>query len=129
MLTLEGVVTEGRRLGRRLGFPTANVELAQPVELSDGVYLSQVMCEGQTRWAVTNLGTNPTVGGCRRRLESHLLDYSGPVLYGKQLRIHLLKKLRSECHFESLEELQYQIEADIRQARDEIAFQKTENDK
>ncbi len=129
MLTLEGVVTAGRRLGRRLGFPTANVELAEPVALSDGVYLSEVECEGKTWWAVTNLGTNPTVGGCRRRLESHLLDYSGPVLYDKPMRIRLLKRLRSEHHFESLQELQHQIEADIREARDEIVRLKTENDK
>lgn len=120
MLQLEGVVTAGRQLGRQLGFPTANLELTEPIALEDGVYLSEVCCDQERWWAVSNLGTNPTVGGCHRRLESHLLDYHGVSLYGKRLRIRLLRRLRSERHFASLEELQRQIAEDINRARAEI---------
>ncbi len=115
---IEGIVTQGRQLGRELGFPTANIELAACVELPDGVYLSRVelMANGVTYNAVSNLGSNPTVGGAKRRLESHLLDYQGPVLYGERLRILLLEQLRAERRFDTLEELRRQIAADVCEA-------------
>ena len=114
---IEGVVVEGRRLGRELGFPTANIELGEDPSLADGVYLSLVACEKGVFRALSNLGTNPTVGGNRRRLESHLLDYDGGSLYGVSLRITLLKLLRPEQKFENIEKLRRQIEEDVCRAR------------
>lgn len=120
-VVIEGVVCQGRRLGRELGFPTANVELAGEVELADGVYLSCVEWRGEAYRAISNLGTNPTVGGNRRRLESHLLDYKGEPLYGERLRITLLDALRQEMAFESIEALRHQIERDVERARELFA--------
>lgn len=114
---IEGVVVEGRQLGRELGFPTANIELWGELSLPDGVYLSHVECEKGTFHALSNLGTNPTVGGNRRRLETHLLNYNEGSLYGVSLRITLLKLLRPEQKFENIEKLRCQIEEDVRRAR------------
>ncbi len=123
MTTIEGVVVRGRRLGRELGFPTANIEVAESLALEDGVYLARVWLpeDEQPLPAVSNLGRNPSVGGCERRLESHLLDYAGEDLYGKRLRVELLERLRKERHFDSLEALRHQIEEDITTARKRYA--------
>lgn len=123
MTTIEGVVVRGRRLGRELGFPTANIEVAESLALEDGVYLARVWLpeDEQPLPAVSNLGRNPSVGGCERRLESHLLDYAGEDLYGKRLRVELLERLRKERHFDSLEALRLQIEEDITTARKRYA--------
>ena len=115
--TIEGVVTPGRQLGRELGFPTANIALEGGVELPDGVYLSRVEWPAGRYDAISNLGSNPTVGGNLRRLECHLLDYAGEPLYGQRLRVRLLQRLRAEQHFESLARLRQQIEEDVLEAR------------
>lgn len=114
---IEGIVVEGRQLGRELGFPTANIELQESLSSADGVYLSRVECEKGTFQALSNLGTNPTVGGNRRRLETHLIDYDKGPLYGMQLRITLLERLREEEKFENIADLRRQIEEDVRRAR------------
>jgi len=116
-LTIEGVVAPGRQLGRELGFPTANITLEQEVMLPDGVYLSRVQWQGREYDAISNLGSNPTVGGNLRRLECHLLDYAGAPLYGFRLRVRLIRRLRAELHFQSLEQLRAQIESDVLEAR------------
>lgn len=119
MKVIEGVVVEGRRIGRELGFPTANIEVGEQFDLPNGVYRARVELpeRGKSYEAVANLGHNPSVGGCERRLESHLLDYDGASLYGKSLRVTLCERLRDEQHFESLEELRRQIADDIRRVR------------
>ncbi|MDO4758716.1 MAG: riboflavin kinase [Rikenellaceae bacterium] len=110
---LEGVVVEGRRLGRQLGFPTANIAVARGCTITNGVYRSEVEVEGyETPFlAMSNLGCNPSVGGSERRLESHLFDFQGE-LYGRRIRVHLLERLRDEQHFASVEALQAQLEKD-----------------
>ena len=123
----------GRQLGRELGFPTANMEVAAekvrrvggglfppPANMEvaadadtieSGVYESYVEIDGVEYKAMSNLGSNPSVGGGPRHLETHIFDFSGD-LYGRRLRVELRRKIRDERKFDSLEELQRQIERD-----------------
>lgn len=110
-IIIEGVVSHGRRLGRKLGFPTANIAVAETVTALDGVYRSRVEVDGVTYDAMSNLGRNPSVGGSERRLETHLFGFSGE-LYGCTLRVELREHIRDEQKFDSVEELRAQIERD-----------------
>ena len=101
----------GRQLGRELGFPTANMEVADADTIESGVYESYVEIDGVEYKAMSNLGSNPSVGGVERRLETHIFDFEG-VLYGRLLRVELLEKVRDERKFASIEELRAQIERD-----------------
>ena len=108
---IEGVVEHGQRLGRELGFPTANLAVPAGFPLSDGVYRSRAEVEGRWYDGMSNLGCNPSVGGAERRLETHIFDVS-EELYGRLLRVELLEKIRDERRFATVEELQTQIAED-----------------
>ena len=108
---LTGEVLPGRRLGRELGFPTANLAVPDDWCCADGVYRSRVTVGRQSYDAMSNLGCNPSVGGCRRRLETHIFGYAGS-LYGERITVELLEKIRDERTFGSVEELRRQLEAD-----------------
>ena len=110
-ILIEGVVEHGRRLGRELGFPTANLSVPETVTAADGVYRSLAEVGGRTYDAMSNLGSNPSVGGTERRLETHIFDFEG-VLYGRLLRVELLEKIRDERKFDTVEDLRMQIEKD-----------------
>lgn len=109
--TVVGEVVHGRRLGRELGFPTANIEVPDDCAAPDGVYRSRVTVDGVCYDAMSNLGCNPSVGGRRRHLETHLFGFSGS-LYGRMLHVELLIKIREEQSFPSVEALRQQLEAD-----------------
>ncbi len=117
---VEGVVEHGRRLGRELGFPTANLDVAADLPLTDGVYRSRMTIDGRTYDGMSNLGCNPSVGGAERRLETHIFDFSGN-LYGRRLRVELLEKIRDERRFATVEELRVQIACDRERVRQLIA--------
>ncbi len=110
-ICIEGVVGHGRQLGRKLGFPTANLPVGANAQAEDGVYASEAEVGGVRYRAMSNLGSNPSVGGSKRRLETHLFGFEGS-LYGQRLRVHLLQKIRDERCFDSVEELRAQIEKD-----------------
>lgn len=104
-------VLHGRRLGRRLGTPTANQAVPErSVKPRFGVYVSRVRLADGTEWAgVTNVGVKPTVGSDRILAETWMPLYRGPELYGKTVRTDLLKFLRPERRFGSVAELRAQI--------------------
>ena len=113
---ISGVVTAGRQLGRELGFPTANIAVPEQLALPDGVYRAEVevtdaVGERKQYPAMANLGKNPSVGGAERRLESHLFGFEGS-LYGCEIRVRLVERIREERKFDSLEALREQIEKD-----------------
>ena len=115
---LTGEVVEGRHLGRTIGVPTANVEIPQGVLCpKKGVYAGFAVVDGKEYRAVTNIGSRPTVDGHQVRAESWLLDFDGD-LYGKKITLVLLRFLREERKFGSLEELKEQILRDAQQARE-----------
>ena len=115
-LELSGTVVKGFRIaGKELAAPTANLHLDHGLIVPDGVYAGEAFVEGIPHAAVLNIGFAPTYGVEERRVEVHLLDFSGD-LYGRQLRVKLLKYLRPERKFESPEQLRMQITQDIAQA-------------
>lgn len=110
-IVIEGIVETGRRLGRELGFPTANISVPESIVAGDGVYQSRATVDGVVYDAMSNLGCNPSVGGTERRLETHIFGFDGE-LYGHRLRVELLRRIRGERKFDSVEELRAQIEQD-----------------
>ena len=110
-VTIEGVVEHGRRLGRELGFPTANMAVPDSVTAADGVYYSRVEVDGTRYDAMSNLGSNPSVGGVVRHLETHIFGFGGS-LYGRTLRVELVRKIRDERRFATIGELRAQIARD-----------------
>ena len=111
--SLKGVVVAGNRLGRTIGFPTANMRLYEPLKLvpGRGVYVVEVEVLGKRYRGMTNIGQRPTVGGTFTTIETHILDFDKDI-YGLPLRITFLKRLRDEVHFPSLEALKRQLEMD-----------------
>lgn len=115
---LSGEVMSGRKLGRTLGIPTANLWIPEGVVVPrHGVYACRAICEEGTYLAVTNIGSRPTVGGHRVTVEPWLLDFSGD-LYGKKLTLEFHAFLRPERKFESLPELQEEIRKNAAQTRE-----------
>lgn len=115
--SISGRVSHGRKLGRTIGFPTANIPLKRCVSPVSGVYTVEALgLDGKAVGGVANIGNRPTVNGVRQQLEVHLFDFKAN-LYGKQLEIVLLDKIRDEHKFESFEALKQQIELDAEAAR------------
>ncbi len=111
---LEGVVVEGMRIGRTLGFPTANIRLYEPLKIvpGDGVYSVWVDYHNKTYRGITNIGTRPTIAqGNERSIETHLLDFDEDI-YGLTLKLEFVGKMREEQRFNSREELKKQLEKD-----------------
>lgn len=112
--SLSGIVAHGNERGRLLGFPTANVELAESklaVPLG-GVYAVQVHVKGQRFGGMANIGKNPTFGDVAQpRLETHIFDFSGDI-YDQPISIDFVARVRGEVKFASIEQLRNQLAAD-----------------
>ncbi len=111
--SLRGVVVAGNRIGRTIGFPTANMQLYEPLKLvpSNGVYEVEAETLGERFKGMCNIGLRPTVGGKARTIETHILDFDEDI-YGHDIRISFRRKIRDEKHFPSLEALRGQLERD-----------------
>ena len=120
--SLHGVVVEGNRLGRTIGFPTANMQMYEPLKLvpGGGVYAVRVSTLGKVFYGMTNIGTRPTVTGVSsddanslkmRTVETNIFDFDEDI-YGLDIRIVFLRRIREERHFDSLEALQQQLVSD-----------------
>lgn len=108
----EGKVVEGDKIGRTIGFPTANLEIdPHQIVPKTGVYEVEVAFEGNNYHGMMNIGNRPSVGGENLRLEVNLFDFSKDI-YGESLGVKFISRLRDERKFESLEELEKQLEAD-----------------
>lgn len=114
---IAGEVVSGRRLGRTLGIPTANLLIPEGVvPLRHGVYACKAVAEGAEYLAVTNVGNRPTVGGHRVTVEPWLLDFDGD-LYGRRICLSFHAFLRPEKKFDSLEDLREEIRKNAVQTR------------
>ncbi len=115
--SLAAPVIQGEQLGRKLGFPTANLNLSGLAHPPGGVYAGHARANGSVRKAVMNIGYRPTLNRANPELraEVHLLEFSGD-LYGQELEFVFVQKLRGEQKFGSLEGLKAQIAQDVRQA-------------
>lgn len=121
--SLSGTVVDGNRLGRTIGFPTANIQPLPGLTVpANGVYAALVVLpDGSRRRAVVNIGTRPTVRrGDQRTVEAHIIEYEGD-LYGHPLTIIFRKRLRDEMKFKSIESLRHQIEKDRETAKKFLA--------
>ena len=110
---LYGAVVAGNRVGRTMGFPTANMQLYEPLKLvpANGVYAVEAEVLGTTYKGMCNIGMRPTVGGASRTIETHILDFDQDI-YGLPLRIRFLRRIRDERKFPSLEALRKQLTLD-----------------
>ncbi len=114
--TVLGRVRHGLQLGRKLGMPTANIDLHRPLALRQGVYAVRVRVGGRWWDGVASLGVRPTIGLTRPLLEAHLFGNPGD-LYGRELEVELRAWLRAELRFDSLDELAARMQQDADDAR------------
>ena len=120
MLAFEGLVVRGDGRGKELGFPTANVQMEKQVGDLDGsalgVYVARVQIGGDIKKGVANIGKKPTFNRSDTiSLEVHIPGFTGD-LYGQKVKVELLKHLRKEVAFASVNELKEQISADVKRA-------------
>jgi len=115
---MSGRVAHGDKLGRSIGFPTANIHLHRQATPLRGVFAVELYgVHGEPLPGVANLGTRPTAGGLRTLLEVHLFDFDADI-YGAYVHVEFLHKLRDERRFDSFDALKAQITIDAQQARD-----------
>jgi len=115
--SLNGRVASGAGRGLELGFPTANLDVAPEQALpADGVYATWAYIDDKAYQSVTNVGKRPTFGGSQRTVEVYVLDYHSD-LYGHNLKIDIMERLRSERKFDATDALKKQITEDIKQGR------------
>ena len=112
MIDIEAEVIHGRKIGRALGFPTANMSLEGYEYIERGVYRSSVAIDGATYRAMSNVGIRPSVGGKELLLETHVIGFSGN-LYGRRLCVRLEEKIREEKRFSSISDLKDQLQKDF----------------
>jgi riboflavin kinase / FMN adenylyltransferase len=116
--TILGTVTRGDGLGKKIGFPTANLSAHSEQFPPNGVYLAQASLDGVLHHGVVNLGYRPTVSQeSNRVLEIHLFDFNRDI-YGEDVEVLFVQYLRKEKKFESVDALVRQIDLDVRQARE-----------
>lgn len=113
LYSLEGVVVSGNRLGRTIGFPTANIRLYEPLKLipGGGVYAVWVETAGGKYLGMCNIGSRPTVGGSYVTIEVNIFGFDREI-YGRDIRLSLISRIRDEKRFESLSQLRLQLEKD-----------------
>ncbi len=112
--SLHGVVVAGNRLGRTIGFPTANMQLYEPLKLvpGNGVYFVKANTLGKEYFGMCNIGCRPTVGtGNSRTIETHIFDFDEDI-YGLDMDVTFMSRIREEVRFNSLDELRVQLEKD-----------------
>jgi riboflavin kinase/FMN adenylyltransferase len=117
--TILGTVVPGGKIGKKLGYPTANLSTHSEQFPPNGVYFAEATLDGVVYPGVVNLGYRPTVssGKSERILEIHLLDFDREI-YGKDLEVRFVRYLRPEKKFENVDALVRQIEFDVRRARE-----------
>lgn len=112
-----GEVEYGKNIGNKLGFPTANITpSSEKITPPNGVYISRVTLNNQLYESITNIGVNPTVNGQKKVIETYIFDFNGNI-YGEEIKIEILKYIRNENKFESVEGLKQQINNDIMTAK------------
>ena len=110
--SMRGTVARGRRIGRTLGFPTANIACDLQLVLPKiGVYAAYARLDGALYPAITNIGSNPTVGGTETRVETHLLGFDGDA-YGRDMQVYFVSYLREEQRFRDTDALRAQLVSD-----------------
>ena len=119
---VDGVVEHGEKRGRTIGFPTANLHLGELIHPRHGVYAVRARLAGETAWrdGVANFGRTPTTGIRDPLLETFLFDFEGDI-YGQQLDVALVRFLRPELKFDSVDDMVVQMNRDVEAAKHHLA--------
>ncbi|MBF4691775.1 bifunctional riboflavin kinase/FAD synthetase [Fusibacter ferrireducens] len=118
---VKGTVVEGKKLGKTIGVPTANLRIKENIStIKSGVYITETVHKGTTYKSVTNVGYNPTFNQIGLNMETYIFDFD-QILYGEQIEVHFIKRLRDEMKFESVDELIVKMQSDLKKARDYFA--------
>ncbi len=119
--SLSGFVKDGDRIGRSIGFPTANIDVPESYKLipADGAYAVYVIHEGEKYQGMLNIGWRPTVSGEERRIEVNIFNFDREI-YNERLSIQFVRLLRKEQKFDSIEDLKRQLDQDKKQALDTL---------
>ncbi len=121
---IRGPVVRGNERGRTIGFPTANIAITPDRALpAYGVYVTRATAGDRSYASATNIGINPTFNDSRPSIETYLLDFEGD-LYGRELRVEMLHRLREEMKFDRVEQLVEAIATDVQSTRDYFAAQR-----
>lgn len=117
-----GEVIHGDKRGKDIGFPTANLKINDPLKLvpGDGVYAVNLTIDNNSFHGMLNIGLRPTVDGKKHAVEVHIFDLEQD-LYGKEIKVNLMSRIRSEIKFENIEALKVQLEEDAKVARLELS--------
>lgn len=110
---LTGTVVKGNSLGKTINFPTANIKIAEDYKLipKKGVYIVNAYLDTNLVYGMMNIGKKPTVNGKKKTIEVHFFDFNKDI-YDEKLQIHILKRIRNEEKFDSVEDLRIQLEKD-----------------
>jgi len=114
---LNGTVTKGKGIGKTINFPTANILISEEYKIipKNGVYIAKATIDNNTYFGMMNIGTNPTVNGSSQSIEIHLFDFNKDI-YNKDISVELLKRIRSEHKFVSIDSLKQQLAKDKKEA-------------
>ena len=114
---LSGTVVKGSGMGGPLGFPTANLRVPEDMAVpGNGIYAAWAEIAGSRYMAATSIGDRPTFEGAEYAIEAFVLDFQGD-LYGSEIRLEFVRRLREEVKFETVAALQEQVETDVDQTR------------
>ncbi|MGL6105926.1 bifunctional riboflavin kinase/FAD synthetase [Romboutsia sp.] len=123
---IEGKVIHSKKLGRTIGFPTANVEVDKEMSIPKrGIYATIVYVDGEKYFGATNIGYNPTVKGQNLSIETNILEFNEEI-YGKVIKLEFLERIRDEKKFSSLEELKKQLQKDTKYIYEKYVCKKEE---
>jgi riboflavin kinase/FMN adenylyltransferase len=114
---LRGSVVHGRERGRTIGFPTANIDSETECIPPDGVYAARVVLDDGSFGSITNIGMRPTFGETERSIEAHIFNFNRDI-YGLQVKLELVERIRAERKFESAQALRDQITIDLQRVRE-----------
>lgn len=113
---IDGTVTEGEKRGRKIGFPTINLDTDWDILPKVGVYATRAYVDDDRFDSITNIGFRPTFGENKLLIETHLFDFSSDI-YGKRVRVEFVERIRNEERFKSVDALVAQIKKDVEQVK------------
>lgn len=114
MYTIEGTVIEGKKRGKKLGFPTANLIMLE--DIPQGIYISETIIESDKYKSATFVGNSKTFGEIEIFIETYILDFDKEI-YGTKIRVNLIKKIRENIKFDTIKDLTDQIKKDVNVVR------------
>ncbi len=117
---LRGTVVHGRERGRTIGFPTANIQSRTECWPPDGVYATRMVLDEGTYPSITNIGMRPTFAEPERTIEAHIFNFDSDI-YGREVKLEIIARIRPERKFESAQALATQIAADLQRAKEILA--------